>query len=140
MLTPIYPLPLRPKIIVTTGGDHAAVGWADCEWAPPTCRENEKKQRLFVGSDGHSWGLTHSNSRFGHCAWKSGDAIGIAADLETGILSFSINNRWQHDKSIIINSIDSSLRPALSFGRPFAFIMNLGERPFESSPPFGYLP
>ena len=79
-------------------GDDPRIGWANHSMQRTTRATTDG-----VGGDANSWGvdggtrkLWHEGSRFWDVkrAWSTGDVIGLAADLEAGVLRCSQNGEW----------------------------------------------
>ena len=99
-----------------------------------------------------SWAIDGVNQRkwpskvaFGH-AWKVGDVVTIAADLDSGKLAFGLNGDFSAPMGAAFENIFErrprfALSPALSGSHNTQVRINFGERPFKFPPPSNdYLP
>eukprot|EP01047_Picozoa_sp_COSAG01_P037242 COSAG01_NODE_2948_length_6807_cov_38.353555_3_plen_886_part_00 len=110
-----------------------------------------------VGDDTCSWGVDGENVKacgygggkdYGQ-AWQEGDIIGLAANLDTGAISFGLNNSWEPPMGIAFDGVQASggIYPALSGGAlgrdrfgvdddaELCVRVNLGSEPWRYGPP-----
>jgi hypothetical protein len=79
------------------------------------------------------------------CAFASGGVIGVALDLDSRVIYFSVNGVWQGggDPSmgtggLSLGSVSESLYPALSLGVGDVLTVNFGQSAFARAAPSGF--
>ena len=128
-----FPSVVAPAVSLTGGkwyyearvikpGAFPQIGWADDAFT--TSPGNG------VGDDAHSWGVdgvriqkwhnggvTGEGGKYG-LAWKVGDVVGLAADLDGRTIAFSLNGSWAAPMGVAFTdvAVQGGLRPALTLG------------------------
>jgi hypothetical protein len=78
------------------------------------------------------------------CAFSTGNVIGVALDLDTNVVYFSLDGVWQGggdpdgSKGGIVLSTGQSVFPAVSLGSGDVLTANFGQSSFAHSPPSGF--
>ena len=103
---------------------HEGVGDDSCSWAVDGVRV-----KAWGDGGGPSYGQ----------AWKEGDIIGLAANLDTGTISFGLNGSWESPMGTAFDGVQAGggLYPALSgmLRGQLRVRINLGSEPWRYGPP-----
>jgi len=97
-----------------------------------------------VGDDRHGWAADGVRGARWHDgptdarwprAWRGGDIIGLAVDIEAGQMRFSLNGEWIPEAQMTFDAGGHSLFPAVSMKGRFA--MHITRESWRFSPPDG---
>jgi hypothetical protein len=124
-----FPSAVAPAVSLTSGkwwyeatvikpGECPQIGWAD--------DASKASAGNGVGDDAHSWGVDGDRVKVWHggegavygSAWKAGDVVGFAVDLDAGTISFSLNGSWEPPmgQAFAGIAVQGGLRPAFTLG------------------------
>jgi hypothetical protein len=124
-----FPSVVAPAVSLTSGkwwyeatvirlGECPQIGWADDAF---TVRADHG-----VGDDAHSWAVDGVRVKVWHggegavygSAWRAGDVVGFAVDLDAGTISFSLNGIWEPPmgEAFAGIAVQGGLRPAFTLG------------------------
>jgi len=92
---------------------------------------------LFYYNDGRKF-ISGTGSAYG-ASYTTGDVIGIAADADTGAVTFYKNNTSQGSVSISLTNTFPSVCDADPTTNSATLIANFGQRPFSYTPPSGFV-
>ena len=82
----------------------------------------------------------HIEPRIWGAKWQSGDVLGVACDLESRTLKFSLNGNFSSPFGTAFENIEfvGGLTPGITANPPFKTTVNWGENGFKHKPPPGY--
>jgi ankyrin repeat protein len=123
-------------------GQGALFGWATEDFASSPSVDSEGK---FVGGNAFSWGFDGvrvvkcandvRGSAFG-AAWQEGDVLGLACDMVSKSVSFSVNGSFEPPLGLAFQNIAAdSIAPAFSADSGFKVVANFGQLPLKHAPP-----
>jgi hypothetical protein len=127
-------------------GQAAHFGWTTEDFASSTKLTPGAGQ--FVGGNAFSWAFDGVNvvkqsnnndditgTAFG-TAWQEGDVLGLACDMVSKTVSFSVNGSFEPPLGVAFDNIAAdSIAPAFSAWNGFKVVANFGHLPFKHAPP-----
>jgi len=125
-------------LLVKTCDGVAQVGWADQNFS------GSDENATGTGDDMHSWaydGFRQKKWNDGDVSWgrkwADGMVVGCAADVDSRILSFSLDGNWQAPMGKAFTGIKFSngIFPAITGEKSFKYQVNFGQKPFRFGPP-----
>jgi len=117
-------------------------GYPQLGWLSEEFTETDGQENKGVGDDEHGWATDGVRHRFWHGdykdvpwpkAWKGGDIIGLAIDMEAGRMCFSLNGEWIESVGQEFELGGRSLYPALSMGG--FFTIHISSDTWKYAPP-----
>ena len=88
-----------------------------------------------------------SGATLNGCGYAASDVIGIALDVDAGMIYFSINGVWQGDASpdaaqggLDIDIVGEAVFPVVSVWSGDRYTVNFGQSTFAYAPPSGFEP
>ena len=118
------------EMTVTAGTSVAAVGVDDGIGQTSTPNANF----VVYLSNGQKT-INATSSAYG-ASYTTGDIIGVALNMDTGAITFYKNNTSQ---GAISNAFTAGVLPHVECGGSWAFQANFGQRPFNYTPPSGFI-
>lgn len=131
------------ETLIQHPGVAVQIGWGDIEFV------GTSRGGHGIGDDKHSWAFDgarvnrwHVEPRLWGRRWQAGDTLGVAADVDNGILKFSLNGSFVEPFGTAFENIDfvGGLTPGFTANAPFKCVVNFGHTPLTYSPPPGYRP
>ena len=94
---------------------------------------------LWYRADGDKYDQTNTASAYG-ATWTTNDVIGVAVDMDAGILTFYKNNTSQGTAfSTITTRLSGNIFPSVKGNAAGdVWVINFGQRPFTYTPPTGF--
>lgn len=127
----------------TVLGGHMQIGWADDNF------KADAERGKGCGDENHSWAFDGHRALIWHAGvktpieakWKAGDIIGIAVNLDSKEISFSLNGKWDAPVTVFKDiAYDGGLYPCFSilYGERIEMFFGTNDNPFNYDPPSGY--
>lgn len=138
------------EVEVDTVGSLIQIGWAAIGFDS----DDDTTSEAGVGDDDYSWGICGPcRNKFSGAAvpsrsiskgagrgeqWKNGSVIGVAADAETGDVSFAVDGNWDAPTGLAISTGAAGAAgfyPAMSAMHPTRLVVNFGRQAWRYGPP-----
>ena len=126
------------EIEIKKPGVASQFGWADLEFIGTSSGGqgigDDKVSWAFDGDRTCTW---HNGSQRYGKRWNAGDIVGVAADIATGTISFSLNGSWARPMGVAYKNakITGGLSPGFTANPGVDILVNFGATPLRYKPP-----